>query len=104
MEWNAHPTALVTGRIALEDGCLLLGDSVVFWPQGTTWDDERQSIEFGGDFETSAPTAVGEEYTGSGGSYSARNLEGLVGLDAETLLRCIRETGADGAVFAYPAT
>src|SRR6476620_1544674 len=102
-DWNAYPTAQVTGRIALVDDCLLLDASVVFWPHQTTWDEGRQAVEFSGDFEASAPASVGEKFTGGGGYYSAEDVRGMKSLDAEAVLRCMRETDADGVVFAYPA-
>lgn len=101
-DWNALPTALVTGRITLVDGCLLVGDSVVFWPAQTTWDEERQAVEFGGDFEVSAAASLGEEFTGGGGFYSEDNVRRMGSLDVDAVFRCLRETGTDGAVFAYP--
>lgn len=85
------------------DDCLLLGASVVFWPRQTKWNEGRRAVEFGGEFEASAPASVGEKFTGGGGYYSADNVRGMKSLDAEAVLRCMRETDADGAVFAYPA-
>jgi hypothetical protein len=86
------------------DDCLLIGGSVVFWPHGTTWDEDREAVEFGGDFDGLPPAAVGERFTGGGGgSYSADNVSGLEGFDAEPILRCQRETGADAIVLAYPS-
>lgn len=101
-DWDLYPTALVFGRIDRVNDCLLLGTSVVFWPHQTTWDGDRQAVEFGGDFDGSAPAVLGERFTGGGGVYSADNVRDMEGLDAEAVLRCIRETGADGAVLAYP--
>jgi hypothetical protein len=101
-DWDAYPTAQVTGRLALVDDCMLLGSSVVFWPHETTWDQDQQAIGFGGDFEGSVSASVGQKFTGGGGSYSAANVRGLKSLDAEAVIRCIRETGANDVVFAYP--
>ncbi|MCW2772637.1 MAG: hypothetical protein JWN91_963 [Nocardioides sp.] len=101
-DWNAYPTALVTGRISLEDGCLLIGTSVVFWPHQTRWDEGRQAVEFGGDFDSSPAAPLGEEFTGGGGFYSSENIRDMESLDDQAVLRCIRDSGAEGAVFAYP--
>jgi hypothetical protein len=101
-DWDAYPTAEVIGRIALVDDCLLVGTSVVFWPHGTTWEQDRDAVVFGGDFEGSASASVGEEFSGGGGFYSAANVRGLKSLDAEAVVRCMHETGANDAVFAYP--
>lgn len=100
--WSSYPTAQVSGTLTLVDGCLLLGDSVVFWPHGTTWDEDRQEVGFGGDFEDADPAPVGAEFTGGGGFYSAANVRGLESLDADALTGCQPETDADGFVFAYP--
>lgn len=102
-DWNAYPTALVTGQISLVDGCLLIGTSVVFWPHQTGWDDGRQAVEFGGDFDSSSAVPVGEEFNGGGGFYSPDDIRDVESLDNQTVLRCIRDTGAGGAVFAYPS-
>lgn len=98
-EWNAYPLALVQGRLELVDGCLLLGDDVVFWPHGTTWDEERQSVEF----DDAPAAAVGARFSGGGGYLSLENVRGLDGVDADAVARCLRDTGAGGAVFAYPS-
>jgi len=101
-DWDGYPTAQVTGRLALVDDCLLVGSTVVFWPHETTWDQDRQAVEFGGDFEGSASASVGEQFVGGGGFYSADDVRGLESLNAEAVVRCIRETGAHNAAFAYP--
>lgn len=101
-EWNAYPLALVNGRLSLVNGCLLVGDSVAFWPYETTWDDGQQAVEFGGDFGSSSVAPVGEEFTGAGGFYSPDNIRDMESLDDQAVLRCIRDTGAEGAVFVYP--
>ena len=103
-DWNSYPTAQVTGPLTLVEDCLLLGDSVVFWPHGTSWDEDAQAVEFGGDFDGSPAAVVGEEFTGGGGFYSSSNVDGLDGLDAEAVQACVRTTGAGGAVMAYPGS
>ena len=37
-----------TGRLSLIDGCLLLGDSVVVWEEGTSWDPDHQEVVLSG--------------------------------------------------------
>ena len=100
--WNAYPTAMVAGRLDLRDGCLLLGDEVVFWPHHTTWDADRQAVQFDGDFRGAAPAHVGQEFSGGGGFFSSEDLRRTDGVDVDSLLRCVRATNADGAVLAYP--
>lgn len=101
-DWDDYPVAQVSGTLTLVDGCLLLGDAVVFWPHGTTWDEDRREVGFGGDFEDAAPAVVGAEFTGGGGFYSAANVRGLESLDADALIGCQRGPDADGFVLAYP--
>jgi hypothetical protein len=40
--WNSYPTARITGQLRLVQGCLLVGESVVFWAEGTSGDAENQ--------------------------------------------------------------
>lgn len=98
-DWNGQPLAQVEGELALVDGCLLLGADVVFWPHGTSWDEERQAVQV----EGAAVAVVGETFRGGGGYYSTENVRGLPGVDADAIARCVRDTRATGAVFAYPA-
>ena len=51
----AYPMALVQGNLNLRGDCMMLGNAVVFWPAGTSWDDENQSVVFSGDFDGAAP-------------------------------------------------
>jgi hypothetical protein len=76
---------------------------VVFWPHQTRWDEERQAVEFGGDFDSSPAISVGEEFTGGGGFYSPGNIRDMESLDDQAVLRCIGDTQAEGAVFVYPS-
>ena len=97
--WNSYPTAQITGRLRLVQGCLLIGESVVFWAAGTSWDAEDQEVEF----EDAEAVRVGENFTGGGGYYSETNLEGLDGVDAEAVSACLHRTGSDDAVTATPS-
>ena len=101
-DWDDYPTAEVTGKLTLDDDCLLIAGTVVFWPEGTTWDEDAQAVEFGGDFDGAPDAPVGEEFTGGGGSYSLANVEGLEAVDAVAVGQCIESTGSNGAVMAYP--
>lgn len=97
--WDSYPTAQITGQLRLVQGCLLIGDSVVFWAAGTSWDAENQAVEF----EDAEPVHVGDNFSGGGGHYSAENLDGLHGVDAEAVSTCLRRTGSDDAVIATPS-
>src|SRR6476619_4418712 len=48
-----YPAASLSGRLSLRDGCLMIGDGVVFWPAGTSWDAAHREVVFGGDFRGS---------------------------------------------------
>lgn len=97
--WNGLPMAELRGEVALAGGCLLLGGDVVFWPDGASWDAERQAVEVDG----AAVAVVGESFRGGGGHFSLEQVRGLDGIDADAIARCLQETGAPGVVFAYPA-
>jgi hypothetical protein len=99
---DAYPTALVTGRLELVDGCLTVGGAAVFWPYETTWDEGQQEVRFGGDFEHEPPVAVGDEFRGGGGFYSAANVKDMESLDGTAIARCMRATGLKEVVYAYP--
>ena len=98
-DWNVYPLAEVHGTLTLQDGCLRLGDSIVFWPFGTTWDAPRQAVGF----EDSRAAPVGQQFVGGGGLYSLDDVKEM--LDAQpagAIEDCMERTGIDGAVFAYP--
>lgn len=92
----------MSGPLTLVDGCLLLGDEVVFWPRGTTWDEDAQAVTFGGAFDDAPDAVVSEEFTGGGGHYSVANVDGLPSLDADVVRQCVEATGAAGVVVAVP--
>ena len=79
----------------------MLGDAVVFWPAGTSWDAESQSVVFSGDFDGAA--RVGSRFVGGGGVYAPDD-DFLHGLGAAgTVLRdCVAATGARNLTLAYP--
>ena len=97
----AYPMALVRGTLNLRGDCLMVGDAVVFWPAGTSWDSESQSVVFSGAFDGAA--RVGSRFVGGGGVYSA-DAEFLRGLGAagDVLRDCVAATGARDLTLAYP--
>ncbi|MEN8706053.1 MAG: hypothetical protein ABF306_07950 [Nocardioides marinisabuli] len=99
-----YPTAGVSGRLNLREGCLMIGQGVVFWPPGTSWDDSRREVVFGGDFRASPNAVVDSIFTGGGGTFALEDdLNGVTMADAEAALReCINKTGATHALLAYP--
>ena len=99
--WESYPLAEVGGDLVLREGCLLLGDELVFWPHGTTFDESAGSVVF-----ADGPSAVvGTSFTGGGGHYPA-GTDFTAWLGAETgeaISACQQSTGVSGVVFAYPA-
>ena len=97
----AYPMALVQGNLNLRGDCMMLGNAVVFWPAGTSWDDESRSVVFSGDFDGAAP--VGSHFVGSGGVYTSDDdfLRGL-GSAGDVLRDCVVATGARNLTLAYP--
>ena len=98
-EWNSHPTAEVRGRLELENGCLVIDGHAVFWPKGTEWDGDAQTVTSDGEVWAT----VGQGFHGSGGWYDApTDYRELLGDEpGEALVGCIDLTGATGAVFAH---
>ncbi|WP_457190548.1 hypothetical protein [Nocardioides sp. P5_E3] len=97
-EWNAYPTAEVVGRLSLNKGCLMVGDSVAFWADGTSWDPAERSVVF----KSGGQVAVGDQFSGGGGHYSQGNLGGLDGVDVDAVIDCLDRTGLNDAVVAVP--
>ena len=97
-DWNGYPTSEISGRLRLVDGCLLVGDSVAFWADGTSWDATTQSVVF----ESADPVRVGDEFSGGGGHYTRDNLDGLDGLDVDSVITCLNRTDSVDAVIATP--
>ena len=98
------PLATVSGRLSQRHGCLMIGDGVVFWPAGTTWDGSHREVVFGGDFRGSPHAPTGRTFTGGGGLWDPRDdMSGVVDSRAEAALEeCVAKTGATQVVLAYP--
>lgn len=99
--WESYPLAEVGGDLVLREGCLLLGDELVFWPHGTTFDESAGSVVF-----ADGPSAVvGTSFTGGGGHYPAgTDFSAWLGAETgEAISACQQSTGVSGVVFAYPA-
>jgi hypothetical protein len=105
LEETAYPDAMTVGTLSLEKDCLLIGDAVVFWPAGTAWDAESQSVTFAGDFKGADPAKVGTTFRGGGGTFDLTDdLTGMLSDQSISALRgCATKTGTDGVVLAYPA-
>ena len=99
VDWNSYPAGQIRGQLRLVEGCLLVGNSVVFWAAGTSWDAANKAVEF----EDAETVRVGENFSGGGGHYSGGNVDGLDGLDIEAVADCLHRTGSDDAVIATPS-
>lgn len=99
-----YPTARIEGRLSLREGCLLVGDAVVFWPADAGWDAKGQAVTFGGDFQGAAPAKVGSPFQGGGGVFAlADDQTGmLLAKNYSALRECATKTGVDAVVMAYP--
>ena len=101
----AYPLALVRGSLNLRDGCLMVGENVVFWPVGTTWEPETESVTFGEVFEGAPSISVGSRAELGGGVIGGRtDLQEVLDDDRarDALLTCLEATGAESASFVYP--
>jgi hypothetical protein len=96
--WKAYAVAGVSGRLTLRHGCLLIGDSVAFWAEGTSWDGTRRSVVL----DSAGSVDVGARFSGGGGQYSRADLAGVDGLDVRSVYDCMDRTGAENAVLATP--
>ena len=99
------PEASVEGRLSLQHGCLVIrdavaGDSVAYFPEGTTWEPDTRTVHL---FDGKT-ISVGERFYGGGGFISLDEpaegqqaaVEAVPGLRA-----CLDATGARNAVLAY---
>lgn len=97
----SYPLAQVQGNLGLRGDCMTLGDAVVFWPAGTSWDAESQSVVFSGDFAGVAP--LGSHFVGGGGIFpSDDDFLGPLGAAGEVLRDCLAATGSQRLTLAYP--
>jgi hypothetical protein len=55
--------ALIEGELSMDDGCLLVGDTPVVWPHGTTWDADTRTVRL----PKGDAIAPGDRVRGSGG-------------------------------------
>ncbi|WP_432562095.1 hypothetical protein [Kineococcus sp. SYSU DK003] len=73
-----------------------MGETVVVWPKGVSWDEEQESLVLA----DGTSVAVGEDVSGGGGSMETAAVNSLFGSDAAQALReCGVEVGAQVVVF-----
>lgn len=87
--------AIVAGPVTFSDGCLLLGDTPVVWPESTSWDADAQAVTLPG----GEVAEVGTQVTGGGGYLRLSAVADLVGQEVADAARpCLGPTG-EVAVF-----
>ena len=97
-----YPAALISGRLTQRDGCLMINDSVAFWPPGTTWDPEADEVVFGHEFSPAPAARLDAQFTGGGGIF-VDVASAILDKDAEAAMRgCLARTGATSSVLVYP--
>lgn len=98
-EWNAIPAALVRGTLRLERACLLLGDQVVLWPSGSSWNQDDETVTVG-----DSTFAMGDFVSGSGGGYPfGPNYADPFGDEAYAAAKsCAQRVGANEYVVDFP--
>lgn len=55
--------ALIEGELTMDDGCLLVDDTPVVWPYGTTWDADTRAVRL----PEGEAVRLGDRVRGSGG-------------------------------------
>lgn len=94
--WDDSMTALVGGEVSRVGSCIGLGDSMVVWPQGVSWDEDSEALTLG----DGTVVELGEEVHGGGGSMGIGAVNSLFGDDAAQALKdCGVEVGSQVTVF-----
>jgi len=99
--WSFYPEANVEGAVTLSAGCILIGGFVAIWDSGTAWDESAQAVTFTD--AADASVRVDEHFYGAGGAIPLDVMRRELGSEAANEMdRCLAESGATNAVFAYP--
>lgn len=100
---GGYPDAEVSGELKLVGDCLMLEDSAVFWPHGTTWDANAHAVVFPDSFDT-PPVDVGSSFVGGGGYYTVSQAIDILGPEyGQPLGACAKRSGNNQVVYAVPA-
>lgn len=78
--------------MSIDDGCLLVGDTPVVWPHGTTWDADARTVRL----PQGEAIAMGDRVLGSGGYPYRSNLGDRL---AEALKDCPVNAHEEVAMF-----
>jgi hypothetical protein len=78
---NGYPAAGISGRLAMVDGCLLIGDSVALVAGRDHVEPEAAVSRL----RILTPRAGRDEFSGGGGGYMREDLSGLDGLDVDSV-------------------
>lgn len=95
--------APVSGPLSYESGCLRIGDHLVVWPSGTSWDDSAARLTFEGGTEA----GVGDQISAEAVLFGPDELINAWGGDdqitddvASQVRSCAAASGGEVAVFA----
>lgn len=100
---GGFPMAEVTGQLKLVAHCLMLDDSAVFWPHGTTWDSNARTVVFSDEFDA-PPLEVGSSFVGGGGYYTVRQALDILGPEyGQPLGACAGKSQSNQVIYAVPA-
>ena len=94
--WDAGMAAALGGQLARVGPCIGMGESMVVWPEGVSWDEDAESMVL----PDGTLVGLGETVSGGGGGMTTSAVNSLFGSDAADALReCEVEVGADVVVF-----
>ncbi|MEZ0493829.1 hypothetical protein AB2L28_16445 [Kineococcus sp. TBRC 1896] len=94
--WDSGMAAALGGQLARVGPCIGLGESMVVWPDGVSWDEDAESLVL----PDSTPVGLGDDVSGGGGSMTTSSVDSLCGPDAADALReCGVDVGSEVIVF-----
>lgn len=86
----AYPTAILTGRLTLQDGCLALDGFPTLWPAGSDWDEEEMTVVLA----DGSRLAVGDQVEVGGGLVPPSVASNYSVTAQEPIDACMRSLGA----------
>ncbi|GAB3465999.1 hypothetical protein GCM10027519_33770 [Kineococcus endophyticus] len=94
--WDDAMTAAIGGPVTKVGTCVGIGESMVVWPEGVSWNEDSQSLVL----PDGTQVALGSEVSGGGGGMTTSAIDSLFGSEAaEGLRECGVEDGEDVVVF-----
>jgi hypothetical protein len=87
----AYPTAILTGRLTLQDGCLALDGFPTLWPAGSDWDEEQMTVVLA----DGSRLGVGDRVEVGGGLVPPSVTSNYTVTAQEPINACIRALGSE---------